>query len=137
MSSYISHCHLEGSEFLCPPPNNLFQITFGHKCCREHRLTLRDRHLHQHQDIQQPWELLGLSPLGTPSTQIWQGDILWASGVKTKPRSFLGMETGSPGLSSVPWPESKLSQTQRQCHPASFGHCLRTATLLSRDFCGK
>lgn len=141
MSSYISDCHLEGAEFLCPSSNNLSQITFGHNCCKEHRLILRDHHLHQHQDIQQPRELLASLSLRTPSSSAMAG------------KHSLGFRSENQAQKFFRQGNWNLLQTFPLCpgqNPSSarprgsdilpfqcFEHCLSTATLLSRDFCGK
>lgn len=137
MSSYISDCHLQGSEFLCPSPNNLSQMALGHNCCREHRLMLRDHPLHQHQDTQQPWALLGSLSLGTLSTSAMAG------------KHSLGFRTENPAQKLLRQGNCNLLQAFPLCpglNPCSarpsgillfqcFGHCLSTATLLSRSLC--
>lgn len=117
------------------------QITFGYKCCREHRLMLRDHHLHQYQDIQQPWELLGSQSLGTPSTSAMAGKQ--SLGLRSENQAQRLLRQGNwyllqafplcPGQN----PSSARPRGSGILPFQCFGHCLSTATLLSRDFCGK
>lgn len=146
MNYYISDSHPEGSEFICPSLNNVWQITFGHnwRCdCREHRLILRDKHLHQCHAIQQPWELLGSWSAGTPSTSLGHRNA-YSLGSRSERQAHKLLKQRNryllEAISSLTWPESKLRQTQKQWHPAIlvFRVAARVQpTLLSRDFCGK
>lgn len=123
VSSYISDCHLEGAEFLCPFPNNLSQITFGHNCCREHRLMLRDHQLYQNQDIQQPWELLGSSSLGTPSTSPMAGKHSLGFRSENQAQELLWKGTG---ICSRPF-LCALARIQAQPDPGAVASCHSSA----------